>query len=65
LRLTFLSSIVLGRLEQEIRDRKQETGNRKQKTGRRNLEKTSRRIRIEANLLVLYRLREAGTGNKG
>jgi hypothetical protein len=31
LRLTFLASIVSGRMEQEIRDRKQETGNRKQR----------------------------------
>jgi hypothetical protein len=41
--------------------RKQETGNR---TGRRNLEKHRERIRIKANLPVLYRLREDGTGNK-
>ncbi len=60
--LTFRSSIVSGRTEQETRDRKQETGNR---TGRRNLEKTSRRIRIEANLPVFHCLREDGTGNKG
>ncbi len=32
---TFLASIVSGRTEQEIRDRKQETGNRKQETGNR------------------------------
>jgi hypothetical protein len=38
-----LSSIVSGRTEHDIRDRKQETGNRKQNAGRRNLEKTSRK----------------------
>ncbi len=66
MRLTFLSSIVSGRTEQEIRDRKQETGNRKQNAGRRNLEKKSRKdVRIEANLPVLYPLREDGTGSKG
>jgi hypothetical protein len=35
---TFLSSIVSGRTEQEIRGRKQETGNRKQVTERREKE---------------------------
>ncbi len=38
MRLTFLSSIVSGRTEQEIRDRKQETGNRK-KEFRKDIEK--------------------------
>ncbi len=40
---TFLSSIVSGRTEQEVRDRKQETGNRKQETGNRTGRKTSRK----------------------
>ncbi len=47
MRLPFLFSIVSGRTEQEIWDRKQEAGSRKQetenRTGRRNLEKASRK----------------------
>ncbi len=67
---TFLASIVSGRTEQEIRDRKQETGNMKQKTGNRTqeegLQKRHReRIRIEANLPVIYSLSQDGTENKG
>jgi hypothetical protein len=41
----------------------QETGNREQNR-KKEFRKASRRIRIEANLPVLYRLREDGTGNK-
>jgi hypothetical protein len=49
-----------GGTEQEIWDRKQET--EQEEEFRKDIEK---RIRIEANLPVLYRLREDGTGNKG
>jgi hypothetical protein len=66
LRLTFLSSIVSGRTEQEIKDRKQETENRKRKTEQEEgiQKRHQERIRIEAKLPVLFRLREDGTGNK-
>jgi hypothetical protein len=56
LRITFLSSIVSGRTEQEIRDRKQETGNRnrKQETGNR---KQNRKKEFRKDIEKGYELR--------
>ncbi len=57
MRLTFLSSIVSGRTEQEIRNRKQETGNRKQETGNRKQETELRKKEFRKDIKKGYELR--------
>jgi hypothetical protein len=49
------------------RNRKYGIGNRKQETEQEEefIKDKEKRIRFEANLPVLYHLREDGTGNKG